>query len=149
MEKLKSEVLTALNEALDTRIEEIRAELSSLEDSRNSATKSTAGDKHETGRAMMQQEVDQQEKQLAAVLKMKADLKQIDNSVSDSIKPGSLVQTEAGYFLIAIPFGKLESPNATVHVISSAAPICAGMMGKKLGDSFQMAAKKVEILSVY
>ena len=52
-------VLGALREKLLAEMEDIEAQLHSLQDSLHAETKSSAGDKHETGRAMIHQEMRQ------------------------------------------------------------------------------------------
>ncbi|MDO6425302.1 hypothetical protein, partial [Saccharophagus degradans] len=67
----------------------------------NSETKSSAGDKHETGRAMLQLEMEKLGQQYQTVLTQKNVLQKIDVSVKKKAQVGSLVGTTSGlnYFL--------------------------------------------------
>ena len=95
-------------------------------------TKSTAGDKHETGRAMAQIELENHYKQLEALLKIKESLDIIDPTQTFSIiKKGSLVLTSEGYFYIAIGLGKVEFQGETVFVTSDSSPIAKILLGCK------------------
>lgn len=74
----------------------------------NEETKSSAGDKYETGRAMMQLEIEKQSVQLAEAMKLKHVLSQINpEKTTETIQSGSLVFTDQGNFYISISAGKL------------------------------------------
>ena len=64
----KDNWLQEMHKVLDLRIDQYRKDITSAEESRNTATKSSAGDKHETGRALMQIELNNLEKQLSTNL---------------------------------------------------------------------------------
>ena len=70
---------------LEKRSQEIRKEMDTAQQSANSETKSTAGDKHETARAMAQLEVEMLSKQLEEVNKSIAQLKRIHILCNDCI----------------------------------------------------------------
>ena len=58
MSSSKSEILSKLREHLSESLEEARRDYVLAKESRDSDTKSSAGDKFETGREMMQREMD-------------------------------------------------------------------------------------------
>lgn len=102
-------------------------------------TKSSAGDKYETSRAMAQQEIDQLSNQLEENKRQTALLSGLTNSTGKSIQMGSLVQTTLGWFFIGIPVGKIviQTPNTeskTIQCISSIAPFSQQLMQKKEGE---------------
>ena len=71
----------------------------SFQESLDSETKSSAGDKYETGRAMVQIELEKNQAQYNKFLKLKNELKQIDPIVIKSkIEYGSIVVTNNGNF---------------------------------------------------
>ena len=95
-QSIKSEVLRQL----DLKIKDISNAVKSLSESRDSDTKSSAGDKHETSRAKIQVEIDQLSKQLINAQRQKNNLSIIDISHLHSIGDvGSLVETTKGIFL--------------------------------------------------
>ena len=55
--EFKEVVISDLLSMVDDKIEMAKESIASINDSKSSATKSTAGDKHETGRAMMEREL--------------------------------------------------------------------------------------------
>lgn len=76
-QSVKAELLQKLNELLDERIAGLEQSLLATKESRDSDTKSSAGDKYETGREMAQQEIDKQQAQLAKTRFMKNELQAI------------------------------------------------------------------------
>ena len=77
--------------------------LKDAQDGANNETKSSAGDKHETGRAMAQLETEKLTTQLTEANKLKALLQKID--ISQKLKTataGSLVKTNKGLLYISV-----------------------------------------------
>jgi hypothetical protein len=68
-ENVKVELIKACYDFINRRIETIQGVISAAQDSANDETKSSAGDKYETGRAMMQLEIENNSKQLTEALK--------------------------------------------------------------------------------
>lgn len=112
-------------------------------------TKSSAGDKYETGREMMQQEIDRNVKLLEEARRQKAVLEQLNPDLhSDWVINGSLVSTNHGNFYIAISAGQLEVDGRTYFAVSAISPIGSMLLGKKKSDSFEFNHKVFEIRSV-
>ena len=86
---IKEAVLNQVNEQVRS-IQESRAELNI---SLSNETKSTSGDKHETGQAMVHLEMEKLDVQLANWQKMQAMSTQIDVKEMSSVLLGSLVTT--------------------------------------------------------
>jgi len=146
---VKQQLIAKLQEALEAKVKELAEAITSTTQSRNSDTKSSAGDKFETSREMAQQEIDRYTAQLAQVKKQVSDLKQIDVSIDrQTVQQGCLVKTNTATYFLAIPFGKLSMAIGDVYCISSIAPIAQVMLGKAQGESFQWQGKGFEILSV-
>ena len=117
--------------------------------SANEETKSSAGDKYETARAMAQLEVSKLQVQLAEVLKMKEALARIPiEENSQSIKPGSLIFTSRGNFYIAINAGQLVHNDQTFYSVSSTAPIAQKLIGLRVSDMFSINNQEFTILKV-
>ena len=80
--------------------------------SANEETKSSAGDKYETTREMIQQEIEKHSSSLAEAVKQKQFLQQITTGKRyEKIQPGSLVITDKNNFYIAISAGALVFEN--------------------------------------
>jgi transcription elongation GreA/GreB family factor len=111
--------------------------------------KSSAGDKHETARAMMQIEQEKATKQMNEVLEMKSIIEKIGTfQIISTIGLGSLVKTNIGYFYIAIPIGKLQITQHEVFVISPKSPLGSKLLGLKQKDAIEFNARKIIIESV-
>ena len=115
----------------------------------NDDTKSSAGDKYETGREMMQQETNRNLAQLNEANKLMVALNLVGyKSISTKIETGSVVKTNNGDFYIAISAGILQLEDKSYFAISPASPIGLKLKGLQAGDSFTLNGKNYQILGV-
>ncbi len=144
-----------LHQACLARIDQsIAAATQAMEDAQNSAnqeTKSSVGDKYETGRAMMQLEKDKFAQQLAQSQELRLQLEQLNpsNGYSSSIQLGSLLRSNEGYYYLAVSLGKIMHEGKAVYVLSAAAPLGQVLLGKKVGDKIQFQGRRIEILELW
>jgi len=109
---LHSQLLQDLNQ----RIDRLEYSIRETSDSMKNDTKSSAGDKFETGREMMQIELNNQHAQLNQLLRLKKDLTLIDPNVKTrTIEFGSLVETSNGHYFIAVALGKVKVDKTTYY----------------------------------
>lgn len=149
MSKIKEGLLAAMLEILNQRIQSSQAAIDSAIESRNTATKSSAGDKHETGRALMQTEIDNQKKQLGNSIQLKSTLSQVPlDNTADTVGFGSLVKTDQGIFFLSVSLGKVEFSESQYFTVSPATPLAQVFIGSSMGDSITFQGKKYEILSI-
>ncbi|MBI9041083.1 GreA/GreB family elongation factor [Lutibacter sp.] len=100
-----------------------------------SETKSSAGDKHETGRAMLQLEMEKASQQLAIVNQMKETLQRLTIEYSSkNVRLGSLVKTTKGTYFLAVSVGQVLIDKETYFVVSTESPIGKQLLGKKIGE---------------
>jgi len=146
----KSLVIKQMILDVEEKIHLSKGQINSINHSKSSATKSSAGDKHETGRAMMERELAIAEFQIQKALLQKADIGNLQNVPSDDgeVRFGSLVHTSNGYFILGIGLGKITTDGSMCFAISSASPIGKELMGKKEGDLFEFNSSEIEILSI-
>lgn len=112
-------------------------------------TKSSAGDKYETGREMMQQETNRNMAQLNEANKLKVALNKISiNAVTAKAEPGSVVLTDNGNFYIAVSAGVLNIGNERYFAISPSSPIGLKLLGQKEGEMFKLNDKTYQIKQV-
>lgn len=122
---------------VNKKVSELESLLQDAQESANNETKSSAGDKHETARAMAQLETEKLSTQLNDALKLKDLLHQINpEKTSAKVELGSLVKTNKGYFYIAVSLGKLSIEGIEIFVISPIAPIGKLLLTKKEKESF-------------
>lgn len=130
----KPELLAHLNTLLAGRASLIEADIASTLAARNSDTKSSAGDKHEVGRAMVQQELDQQEAQLAKLQALQQELARVPlDRAFDRVAFGALVSTDQGSYFIAIGLGQVALGGESCFVVSLASPIGQALKDKQVG----------------
>lgn len=131
------------------RVETAQQAIHIAQTSANEETKSSAGDKYETGRAMMQLEVERNTHQLTEALKLNQALEQINPELETSIiQPGSLVMTNHGNFYIAISIGQLTVEGTHYFVISPMSPLGTKLMNGTAGASFAFNGKNYTIKEV-
>lgn len=146
---LKTVLYKACQDYAQLKIDEIKLAISSAQNAANSETKSTAGDKHDTARAMMQLDVEQKSKQQAEAEKLKMAMAQFSpTSGGFEIGLGSLVQTKTVNYYISISAGKIELDGKTYFAISPISPIAQAMKGKKKGETFEFNGKGFDLLHV-
>jgi len=149
MQTLKLGLFTQLEQLVNERLIIAVENIQSANESQANDSKSTAGDKHETGRAMLHMEQENNQKQLTKALALKKELASIDPTKQHTtISKGSLVTTTQSRYLITIGLGKLEEDNQIVYAISLASPIGQLLFGKKAGDTFEFQGKTMLIDSV-
>lgn len=134
---------------IEQRIQTAETALTQAREASNDDTKSSAGDKYETSREMMQQDIDRNKRLLIDAEENRKVLEAIGQAIpTDSIRGGSLVHTNQGIFYISISAGQLQSEGKTVFAISAVSPIGKLMLGKKSKDSFDFNGKKYTIQEV-
>ena len=150
MEGFKKEVVQLLQNTIDMRRGELEAEVQQLKEALLSDTKSTAGDKYETGRAMTHLELEKLSGRLNQIIQQQQTLKRIDfSSPSVNIRMGSLVKTNKGYYLIAIAFGSLSIMDKDCFVLSPASPLGNLLLGKQRGNQLQLNNETIQIDDTY
>ena len=146
---LKQALYQACEAYVRQRIETIQQRLQAVEEAKGQETKSSVGDKYETGRAMMQLEEEKSRKQLAEANQVQLHLSAIRiDKTTETVGQGSLVETNHGYFFIAIGMGKHRIGKQLYYCISARAPIAKAMMNKQSGTVFRFNEKDYRILAV-
>jgi transcription elongation GreA/GreB family factor len=149
MSALKEQLYHLCREYIKKREAEIKKVIADARDAASQDTKSSAGDKFETGREVMQQEIDLNLARLNELNKLKPVLEKIiPGQKSEAALPGSVVFTNNGNYYIAISAGLLKVDGASYYAISAASPVGAKLSGKKAGDEFVMNDKQFVIEQV-
>ena len=149
MQGVKKQLLAMCTEYVNDRIGEIENAMRSAQAAANDETKSSAGDKYETGRAMMHLEKEKLAGQLSEAAKMKKGLDQIDAEKTDQVAGlGSLVCTPQARYYISASIGKLKLEDQMYFAISPASPIGRALWGKREGESFTFSGKNHKIITL-
>jgi hypothetical protein len=147
---LKKEVIKKIDLLLDEKIFTLVSTIKLTQEASNNNTKSTAGDKHDTERAMAQLEIEKLQKQLNITLLEKENFKKsiLYVNKSGNIMPGSLVKLNNTLIFIACALGKISVNVNDVFVISIEAPIAKVLIGKHLNDSVELNNKSSTISAI-
>ncbi|MTB50993.1 3-oxoacyl-ACP synthase [Lewinella sp. W8] len=133
--ELKRRLFAECKRQLRERTEKLEDALRNIVESRDGETKSSAGDKFETGRAMMQLEEAKLRGQLAEAGEAYDRLLAIDLATPrQSAGAGALVGTNRGNFFIATGIGKVTLDGRPFFCTSPVAPIARAMLGKGVGE---------------
>lgn len=147
--ELKASVFSECKRQLEERQINIEQQLNLLKESLVGETKSSAGDKYETGRAMLHMEMDKLKQQLWQVASQKQALGHYQVGLeAERVQTAVLVKTSMGLFFILTSLGKLVVKGQKVYVISLVAPIGVKMKDLEVGDKFEQNGKLVEILDL-
>jgi transcription elongation GreA/GreB family factor len=134
---------------LGLRRNEIVEEIEQIVSDISGETKSSAGDKHETSRALMQNQREQIGQRLKETEAMITSLMQIDPQQTKlQVESGSLVTTNKGIFMISIGYGSLTKDGTTCFFLSMQSPLGIAMKGKKKGDVFLFNNQEYMVLEV-
>ncbi len=149
MKSIKEILVNQLCSVLDKRIETANRDIQLAIESRDNETKSTAGDKYETGRAMVQFELEKSNVQLIKAFQLKKELTQIDLlRKSDKVTFGSVVKTNTGIYFISIGLGKISIEEETFFAVSLASPLGKILNNKKKGEEFIFQENKNRIVEI-
>ena len=149
MKSLKQNLCKACEDFVVQKENSILGIIKSNQEALDSETKSSAGDKHETGRAMLQLEMEKVSKQLHAVHEMKTTLRRIDiTKTTTTVNLGSIIVSDAGQYFLSISAGELSIDNSLYYAVSANSPIGRLMLGAKAGDKINFR-KEITILEVH
>ncbi len=149
MSDLKNQLHRLCITALEQRIASIRAATEEARIAGLEETKSSAGDKYETGRAMMHLEMEKLAGQLTEAEKQKALLTQLPLSgVSQTVQSGSVVYTSIGNYFLAVSAGTLIVNGETFTSISAASPLGKILLGKTVGETVTLNHKMFQIVKI-
>lgn len=150
MTALKEKLYTLCINLVKQRIADAKQAITDAEAAAEEETKSSAGDKYETSREMMQQEKDRSMLQMNEANKLLVVLQRISTkpNTSGKIEEGCVVTTNNGNFYLAVSAGTLTLDGKNYIAISAMSPIGAKMQGLKTGDEFSLNGKGYKVLGV-
>ncbi len=132
-----------------TRISRIQQNIAGIQESLSAETKSSAGDKHETGRAMLQLEREKLGQQLAEIERTQSILSKTPLKTNTKIVGlGSLVITTKATYYIAISAGAYTTNTETIFCISAQTPMATLLMGRAVNDVVSFRGENITILNI-
>lgn len=145
---IKKQLLTYCEQSIASRYHTLQNVIEGIEASLFEATKSSAGDKHETERAMLQIERERTGKQLQQIEQLQRVLKKIVLKPSNKVSLGSLVYTTSGNYFLSLSVGSITLEKTPFFCVAMGAPITQLLQGKEQGDLFEFQGTKHQIISV-
>ncbi|MEZ4801081.1 MAG: hypothetical protein R2809_15170 [Flavobacteriales bacterium] len=145
----RKKIIDTCTSIIQSKIDGVQEQLSELRKSAESESKSTSGDKHETGRAMIHLEQEQLMKQLGELNNQMSQIIELKNSESKpNIHSGSIVHTNLGVFFFGVALGKVQLEDTAIMVISLASPLGKLFLGKTKDDTITFGTSTYSILQV-
>ncbi|WP_295221788.1 hypothetical protein [uncultured Chryseobacterium sp.] len=131
----KSKVLATVKEKIADKIKKLEKLIEETRASNND-TKSSMGDKYETGREMLQQEINNLQRQLNECLQQQLLVQKINGEPSSKVQNGALIKTDKGLFYISASVGEILSENRKIMTVSAESPLVKAMAGLTTGQNF-------------
>ena len=120
----KKSVYDACEWELKQRSERLYKRSGALQQDLGRVSKSSAGDKHETGRAMLQLELEKLSGQIQHVHQQKRLLQSITyHKVSLEVTSGSLLKLADKWFFVCLGIGVIHINERNVYCLAPSAPI--------------------------
>jgi transcription elongation GreA/GreB family factor len=146
---IKKQLHMFCKEHVQLRIKLIGTLITDIQDAVNNETKSSAGDKYETARETMQQEIEMNQNRLYELRSMLLTLEKINPNVfTEVVMPGSLAVTNNGVYYISVGAGSILLDGKKYLAISATSPIGNKMAGLKTNDSFDINGRQYTLQSV-
>ena len=136
-------------EFVNDRLLRIQGQIREVQQALGTETKSSAGDKHETGRARLQLEREKLGQQLIEAEQLFHILQKVDiTTKTTSVSLGSLVITTKANYFVAISAGEVKGLEGANYCISLNTPIGIMLLGKSVGQSIYFNDYQIEILEI-
>ena len=148
----KQSVIVAIKNKIAATKANITESLESERFAIQQETKSSAGDKYETQREMIQADIRRSEAQLEET-KMNEEMMEHFHDFKGAVILGTLVQLSQGnnqlFVFLGPAVGDILVEGQKIKTISSGSPFGQMLMGKHQGDSFTFNEKSFTLLSCY
>lgn len=144
----KSKILEAVKNRIAEKIQKFEKLIEETRASNND-TKSSMGDKYETGREMLQQEINNLQRQLNESLNQQSIIQKISSDPSSKVQNGALVKTDKGLFYIAASAGEIVIDHQKIMTVSAESPLAKAMYGLTENQSFSVNNVGQKIVKVW
>ena len=147
--KIKEHLLLSCDQQIMKKHTTIQDKIKGIVASLDDATKSSAGDKHETARAMLQLDREQAGERLVEIEKTLEVLHKINlTNTAAHAHLGSLVTTNKGNFFLSISLGVFTYQKTSYYCIGLQTPIGKLLFGKQVGDGFSFRETTYQIKAI-
>jgi ElaB/YqjD/DUF883 family membrane-anchored ribosome-binding protein len=151
MNEFKAKVFKTAIDQLKQKEKLLAEERKNIIESILEEEKSSAGDKYETSREMITQDLNSLEKQIA---QCKNDLEEIYrlNTIKEtpaSVQEGAMIKLGSDWFLLAVSIGQIKVEDFKVFLMSKNSPLGEILIGKKKNDQVSFRGKMHQIEELY
>ena len=147
--KIKQQLHLKCQELLQDRLRVLEKSMNDIYNNLESETKSTAGDKHETGRAMLHLEREKLGHQLAIINNQLQVFNKINLEAQISrVVLGSLVYTTQANYFISVSMGELKAGKIRAYAISPMSPVGQALMLKAVDETVFYNNQEIKILKI-
>ncbi|AZQ62248.1 3-oxoacyl-ACP synthase [Flammeovirga pectinis] len=146
--EFKKRLKQHLKESVIQKIKTSENAMDSAQQAANIETRSTAGDKYDTSRAMMHLEKDKMAEQLAKSVQQLRVMEALKEEESETIQPGNLIVTPNGNYYLSISIGQVNFEDQVIFAISAQSPIGKLLVGKAKNDGVLFNGRKILIKNV-
>ena len=148
--KLKKKLKSVCLDFMMSKLRTVEDTIKSLKEALHSESKSSVGDKHETGRAMLQLEMEKAGQQLKYVSKMKIIVEKMNVSALTEVGSlGAVLKTQKGIYFIGVSVGVVQFESKNYFVVSPSSPIGQKLLGKRKNDTVLFQGKQVYVEDVF
>ncbi|MDA7558872.1 GreA/GreB family elongation factor [Flavobacteriaceae bacterium] len=147
--KIKQQLYAKCQFWLQNRLRVVEKSMNDIYNNLESETKSTVGDKHETGRAMLHLEREKLGHQLAIINNQLQVFNKINLEAQTSrVVLGSLVYTTQANYFISVSMGELKVDKIRAYAISPISPVGQALMSKAVDETVFYNNQKIKILKI-
>ena len=151
MNELKAKVYETAISKVKEKMQMLREERNAINEGILEDIKSSAGDKFETGRETMTQDLNTVEKQLKQAKFEFDELCRLQSikEKTPTIQEGSIVKIGADIFLISLSIGQITVGTEKVFLLSENSPLGQSLIGKRENEEIQFRGKPMKIAEVF
>lgn len=135
----KKAFFTFLNTEVETRLKSTVHRLEELNQAMGNETKSSAGDKYETSREMLNQEINQVGNLKNKYQRFVVALSRLNTNQKNSVEEGCILCSDQQIFCYSIGLGKIQWKEQNIFCFSKESPFAKTATNKKAGDSIGVA----------
>ncbi|MCG9971468.1 transcription elongation factor [Christiangramia crocea] len=145
----RSDLIKACRNFLQQKTDVVLKAMDGLKEDLENESKSSAGDKYETGREMINIEWNKLSNQLNEYEKLGKVLNRVeDHKYNGRIVLGSMVNTDIASYFISIPAGEILTGNKKFYAVGIQAPVSQKLLGKEAGENFEINGRMIRITAV-
>ncbi len=145
---IKKELLSYCLRQIEGRLEETAFAIQQAQEAIESETKSSAGDKYETSREMIQQDLNRYHTQLLQSKKDWVVLQKMETEIKEKVEIGAIVVTDKVTYFMAVSLGQQRVEGMNFMVISPSSPIGKLLLGREVGDQIVFNGTKQSITAI-